>query len=151
MGISCRFESGRPVIRLVLLEGDRESFAHVAHTIHSANIQDDLPQSLVELRRDLNGVIREWAPDAVVVRAPDRPPPQVRPNIDNARRRGMVDAIALAEARDHTRATTEMTGRQIAQACNTTKAKIDAEGDSTVDSDFAEAAAAAIAALTLTA
>lgn len=146
MGISCRIKNKRPVIRLVLLEGERDSYGHLEHAIHTANIQDDLPQSLVELRRDLNGVIREWAPDAVVVRAPDW---SGRSGAATARRKGMVDAIAVAEARDFTRATVEMSGQQIGKACGRKKAEIDAEGEAVVDSDYAEAAAAAIAALTL--
>lgn len=137
-------------MRVVVLEGTLESPALIRATTHPGRKQADQPQRLVELMHDLDSLVRDNKPDAVVVRGPDKAP--AKPAVATTRTKGQFDGVALAVARETIAVTAELPGVMLGTTCGTSKEEILKKGAQVAgDSSFADAGASALAALVLAA
>lgn len=148
LGISIQVNKEVPTVRMVVLSGTRDSPTLVRTLSHTGRKDADLAQRLVELMHDLESLIRDNKPTCVVVRSPDKSPKP--PKASASRIRGEFDGVALAVAREQVSKVVEMPGVALATSCGTNKEGILAEGASLAgDTKFADATAAALAALIL--
>lgn len=144
LGISCRFQGGRPLVHGVVLEGSRENPQVVRTFPHQSSQQDDLALQLWKISDDVQSVVQDLQPEAAVIRIPDWAPSERKETI---RRRALVEGVLLATVRPTIKQVESMTGRAVGAKCGMNKANIESLGAGLAGEDFKEAAAAALAAM----
>jgi hypothetical protein len=141
LGLACAIDAGRPVVRAVQAVDAEltELFRYAARR------DDDWPLQLRTLQMAVDTELKHRDLDCVVVRQMDYD--SRRRVTSEVARRIAADGVVTAAARSECELVLVLTGREVADACGSSKDEVLATAGGLVSAGFREAGAAALAAL----
>ncbi|HCX86327.1 MAG TPA: hypothetical protein DHV14_14580 [Micrococcales bacterium] len=148
LGIAVRVSSWKSTVSLTLLEaaaGGGRSAPTVVESVQVTEHDGDWAVHVGNVSKAVRGHMTSMRPDSVVVRRADQAR-QTR-NSDGPKLRLMIEGGIIAASLDATGEVQVLTGQECAKACSTIKDDLDARAGRMVPNGYAEAAAAALAAL----
>lgn len=148
LGIAVRVNKWKSTVGLVLLDGDSGADATTATLVEKVAVtgdEDEWARHVGNAASAVRGHAKSMRPDVVVVRRADQAP-RGR-NSDMPKLRLMIEGGIVAACLDDTPDVRVLNGKECAKARDTTKQDLDTRAGSLVPKTYAEAAAAALAAL----
>lgn len=147
LGVACSLVHGHPVVVGVLVEREAAGVRVLDRFDHRSDPQSDFALQLADLSRAFTAWLRPKTIEIIAVRAMDQAPHGLRRDTSVLEKRYGVSGVLLAAGRQLVARAEHLTGRAIADRCSCTKAEADTRGADLADRDSAEAAAAALAAV----
>jgi hypothetical protein len=148
-GIAVHVRLGELAISVAVADGSQEAPSVVRVFGHRSNPGEDWPKKLESLAGFLEPELKATPPDTAVVRTFDHF--KGRGLSDAFKKQLQVEGVLLQVLRSRTAAIRVAAGKDIGEMCGGNKAAVEEQASRTFGGEYAEAGAAAIAALVVAA